>query len=69
MLLDKEKLWHSRLGHVSERGLMKLENRNFLNSDKLDKLKFCDHCVLGKSYRVKFRIGCVSIVGPLSMFI
>nr|KYP64657.1 Retrovirus-related Pol polyprotein from transposon TNT 1-94 [Cajanus cajan] len=40
--IDKTKLWHLRLGHVSERGLIEL---------------FCEHCVLGKSHKVKFGTG------------
>ncbi|RZB53427.1 Retrovirus-related Pol polyprotein from transposon TNT 1-94 [Glycine soja] len=56
-LIDKTKLWHLRLGHVSERGLHELEKQNLLGGDKLDKLEFCDHCVLGKSHRISFGIG------------
>nr|KYP64673.1 Retrovirus-related Pol polyprotein from transposon TNT 1-94 [Cajanus cajan] len=55
--IDKTKLWHLRLGHVSERGLIELEKQNLLKGDKLDKLEFCEHCVLGKSHRVKFGTG------------
>nr|KYP49222.1 hypothetical protein KK1_029061 [Cajanus cajan] len=53
-LYDKTKLWHLRLGHVSEKGLVKLGKQNLLNGDILDKLDFCDHCILGKSLKVKF---------------
>ena len=35
---DKIKLWHLRLGHVNERGLVELEKQNLLNGNKLDKL-------------------------------
>ena len=56
-LIDKTKLWHLRLGHVSERGLHELEKQNLLGGDKLDKLEFCDHCVLGKSHRISFGTG------------
>jgi hypothetical protein len=55
--LDKAKLWHQRLGHVSEKGLIELEKQNLLNGDKLNKLEFCDQCVLGKSHRVSFGCG------------
>ena len=51
---DKIKLWHLRLGHVNERGLVELEKQNLLNGNKLDKLEYCDHCILSKSHRVKF---------------
>jgi hypothetical protein len=39
---------------VSKKGLIELKKQNLLNSDKLDKLYLCEHCVLGKSHRVKF---------------
>nr|KYP74254.1 Retrovirus-related Pol polyprotein from transposon TNT 1-94 [Cajanus cajan] len=53
-ILDKAKLWHLRLGHVSEKGLVELEKQQLLIGDKLQKLDFCDLCVLGKSHRVQF---------------
>nr|KYP69670.1 hypothetical protein KK1_008870 [Cajanus cajan] len=53
-LHDKTKLWHLRLGH-SEKGLVELGKQNLLNGDKLDKLDFCDHCLLGKSHKVMFK--------------
>ncbi|XP_027355307.1 uncharacterized protein LOC113865129 [Abrus precatorius] len=56
-LFDKTKLWHLRLGHVSENDLVELEKQNLLNGDKLDKLDFCDHCVLEKSQMVRFGTG------------
>ena len=54
--LSKIELWHKRLGHVSERGLIELEKQNLLCGDKVEKLDFCEHCVYGKAYRVKFGI-------------
>ena len=54
---DKSKLWHLRLGHISEKGLIELEKQHLLMGDKLHKLEFCDQCVLGKSHRVKFGTG------------
>jgi len=56
-LINKTKLWHLRFGHVSENGLHELEKQNLLGGDKLDKLEFYDHCVLGKSHRISFRTG------------
>ena len=54
---DKAMLWHKRLGHISEKGLIKLEKQKLLTGDKLNKLEFCDQCVLGKSHRVSFSSG------------
>ncbi|KAL5583565.1 hypothetical protein UlMin_016007 [Ulmus minor] len=47
-------LWHKRLGHVSERGLIELKKQGLFGSVKLGGLDFCEHCVLGKATRVKF---------------
>src|SRR3954470_16357279 len=55
--LSKTEIWHMRLGHVSERGLVELGKQNLLGGDKVKKLQFCELCVLGKSYRVKFNKG------------
>ena len=55
--LSKTEIWHMRLGHVSERGLVELGKQNLLGGDKVEKLKFCEPCVLGKSCRVKFNKG------------
>ena len=56
-IIDKAKLWHLKLGHVSEKGLVELEKQQLLMGDKLQKLDFCDQCVLGKSHRVQFGTG------------
>ncbi|RDX92512.1 hypothetical protein CR513_25348, partial [Mucuna pruriens] len=40
-----------RLGHVSEKDLFELVKQNLLNGDKIEKLKFCNHCILGKTQR------------------
>ncbi|KAL2237106.1 UNVERIFIED_CONTAM: Retrovirus-related Pol polyprotein from transposon TNT 1-94 [Sesamum indicum] len=49
----KTTLWHKRLGHISMKGLDFLRKDGILN-DKLDKLDFCDECVLGKHHKVHF---------------
>jgi len=54
---NNSELWHLRLGHVSERGLVELVKQGLLRKNKLDKLEFCEHCVLGKQHRVKFGSG------------
>ncbi|WVZ12209.1 hypothetical protein V8G54_016739 [Vigna mungo] len=51
------RLWHLRMGHISEKGLEELEKQDLLLGDKLQKLDFCDHCVLGKSHRIPFGKG------------
>jgi len=54
---DNTKLWHMRLGHLSERGMTELHKRNLLHGVKTCKLDFCKFCVLGKQTRVSFMTG------------
>jgi len=37
---DKAKLRHLRLGHISEKGLLKLEKENVLRYDRINGLEF-----------------------------
>jgi len=55
--LDITKLWHLRLGHVNERGLVELAKQGLLDNEKLNKLDFCDNCMLGKQHKVKLGVG------------
>ncbi|KAK3001855.1 hypothetical protein RJ639_020260 [Escallonia herrerae] len=48
---DTTKLWHMRLGHMSERGMDVLSKQSLLGSKKIGKLNFCQHCVFGKQCR------------------
>ncbi|KAK2974126.1 hypothetical protein RJ640_025475 [Escallonia rubra] len=48
------KLWHTCLGHMSERGMDVLSKHGLLGSKKIGKLDFCEHCVFGKQCKVKF---------------
>ncbi|KAL0459208.1 UNVERIFIED_CONTAM: Retrovirus-related Pol polyprotein from transposon TNT 1-94 [Sesamum latifolium] len=54
---DNTKLWHIRLGHLSERGMTELHKRNMLHGVKSCKLDCCKFCVLGKQTKVSFTIG------------
>jgi len=54
---DNTKLWHMRLGHLSERGMTELHKRNLLHGVKTCKLDFCKFCVLGKQTKVSFMTG------------
>ncbi|KAK8936753.1 hypothetical protein KSP39_PZI011993 [Platanthera zijinensis] len=51
---DTSALWHARLGHMSERGLVELHRRGLLKGVKTCRLDFCETCVLGKQHKVKF---------------
>ncbi|KAL5757095.1 hypothetical protein ACOSQ2_021841 [Xanthoceras sorbifolium] len=51
---DVTRLWHMRLGHMSERGLSELSRRGLLCGQSTSKLDFCEHCIFGKQKRVSF---------------
>ena len=51
------KLWHMRLGHIGERGMLELHKRNLLKGMKTCKLDFCKYCVYGKLHKVSFKTG------------
>ncbi|KAL2252662.1 UNVERIFIED_CONTAM: Retrovirus-related Pol polyprotein from transposon TNT 1-94 [Sesamum indicum] len=50
---DFTTLWHKRLGHITQKGLDFLKRDGILN-DRIDKIDFCDECVMGKQHRVQF---------------
>jgi hypothetical protein len=54
---DIFRLWHQRLGHMSERGLKVLFDRKLLPRLKSLKLDFCKHCIYGKHNRKRFKTG------------
>ena len=41
--IDDTKLWHIRLGHIGERGMLELHKRNLLKGVKTCKLDFCKY--------------------------
>ncbi|KAG8500899.1 hypothetical protein CXB51_002904 [Gossypium anomalum] len=49
---DITKIWHMRLGHMSENGMVELSKRGLLDGQGICKLNFCEHCVFGKQKRV-----------------
>jgi hypothetical protein len=52
---DSVRLWHQRLGHMSEQGLKVLSDHKLLPSLKSLKLDFCKHCIYGKQNRQRFK--------------
>lgn len=42
---------------MSEKGLELLSKQSLLDKQKTQKLNFCEHCVYGKDYKVKFTTG------------
>ncbi|KAJ9538194.1 hypothetical protein OSB04_030927 [Centaurea solstitialis] len=51
---DLTRLWHMRLGHVSEKGMVILSKKGLLGGHKVAELAFCEHCIFGKQRRVSF---------------
>jgi hypothetical protein len=49
------KLWHKRLGNMSEKGMQALARMEFLPELKGVTLKPYEHCFAGKQHRVAFR--------------
>ena len=51
---DVTKLWHMRLGHMSEKCMHLLSKHGYLGKHVIDKLEFCKHCAFGKQKKVSF---------------
>ncbi|KAG8499930.1 hypothetical protein CXB51_006489 [Gossypium anomalum] len=62
---DITKLWHMRLGHMSENGMVELSKRGLLDGQGICKLNFCEHYVFGKQKRVRFTRGIHNTKGTL----
>ncbi|KAA3463266.1 gag_pre-integrs domain-containing protein [Gossypium australe] len=45
---DSTRLWHMRLGHMSEKGMTVLCNRGLLKNTEVGTLGFYEHCVFEK---------------------
>ena len=54
---EGSRLWHQRLGHMSEKGLQVLMNHKLLPDLKSLKLDFCKYCVFGKQCKKRFKFG------------
>ena len=66
---DSTVLWHMRLGHMGEHGMMKLHKRNLLKGIKTCKLDFCKYYVFGKQNKVQFKTTTQKTEGFSTMFI
>jgi 5'-3' exoribonuclease 2 len=51
---DNTKLWHLRLGHMSEKGIQILKKKGYLDNHCTGKVDFCEHCIFGKQRKVSF---------------
>lgn len=62
---DMTKLWHMRLGHMSERGMQILSKADLLGGHRVTNLEFCEHYVFGKLHHSKFPKGIHRTKGTL----
>ena len=53
--LDGITLWHMRLEHIGERGMIELHKRNLLKGIKTCKLEFYKYFIFGKQNKVQFK--------------
>ena len=65
--MSRTELWHRRLGHVSEKGLVELCKQGLLCGDKVEKLNFSEYYVYDKAYRAKFGVGQQRTKGNLDL--
>jgi len=49
---DVTRLWHMRLGHMSEKGMPLLSKQGRLGKQGISKLEFCKHCVFRKQKKL-----------------
>lgn len=54
---DELELWHKRLSHISEKRLEELMNQGLIPQKEMKRMNFCEHCVYGKSKKLKFTKG------------
>ena len=53
--VDTIELWHKRLGHMSDKGIMVLFQKNHLFRMTSTRLQKCAYCLVGKQNRVAFK--------------
>ena len=51
------RLWHRRLGHMSEKGMEILMKRELIPKMCFGDKEFCEHCVYGKHHKRSFKTG------------
>ena len=53
-LISDTRMWHSRLGHLGQKGMGILNKNGSFGKSKVESLKFCEACVIGKTHKVSF---------------
>nr|GEW69613.1 hypothetical protein [Tanacetum cinerariifolium] len=57
-VLDKSKLWHSRLGHINKKHIAQLQKNGVLESFNVKSDDVCESCILGKMTKSPFIGSC-----------
>lgn len=65
-VLNDTLLWHSRLGHMSVRGIKCLVKAGFLDVPDIKEMETCEHCILGKFHKISFKKGKHNSEEPLA---
>ena len=53
-IIEDTRLWHSRLGHLGQKGMEILKKRNCFGKSQVKELGFCEDCVIGKTHKIIF---------------
>jgi hypothetical protein len=62
-------LWHQRMGHIGDKGLLSMHKKGMVE-DFLEcnlEVDFCEHCIYGKQSRVRFPFGATMENGILEL--
>ena len=51
---ENSKLWHQRLGHMSEKGMKLMHSKGKIPELQSVEVDMCEECILGKQKRVSF---------------
>ena len=66
--VDTTRLWHMRLGHMSERDLQALHRKRVLPGIKYRELNLCKFCIMGRQSRLAFATSVHKTKGLLDIY-
>ena len=64
MTLNETKIWHAKLGHIGNKGLLQLYKTGILPKQPIH-LDFCENCVFGKASKLSFPKSTYTASAPL----
>ncbi|CAM8990208.1 unnamed protein product [Rhodiola kirilowii] len=62
--MDETKTWHTRLGHIGNKGLFHLYKQGIIDSAPVN-IDFCENCIFGKQTALSFNKSTMTVKGPL----